>query len=138
LYPDANFNKDNFETIHAFTTIPHPTFDELNDPTDIDRPEPLTLRWVVQRRGTFVGTVFGSLHVDLRGWDVSGEQFRAMLDRHGIESVEYEGEGDSIDTFTERYHRSDDVVVVPHYDAVDLLDGLDLELSAIAETIERG
>jgi len=105
-------------------------------PADVDFICPETLRWVLEARGSWVGLLFGSLHIDLRGWDVSGEQFRKILANHGVPTAEYDGDGYAEDDFTRRYHWSDDVVVVPHYAGMDVLEYVGLSVNDVAEPIK--
>jgi len=134
--PSVDFERENFADLWAVSTIAHPAFEKLADPSDVDSLTPETLRWVIEAVGTWVGLLFGSLHVDLRGWDVSGDQFRALLHDMGVLTAEYEGDGYAEDTFTERYHWHDDVVVIPHYEGLDLLEAVGLSVSDVAEPIE--
>lgn len=135
-HPSLDFERENFADLWAVSTIAHPAFEELADPSDVDSLTPETLRWVIESVGTWVGLLFGSLHVDLRGWDVSGDQFRPLLHDMGVPTAEYEGDGYAEDTFTERYHWHDDVVVVPHYEGLDLLKAGGLSVSDVAEPIK--
>ncbi|MDL0120379.1 hypothetical protein PNQ29_11680 [Halobacterium salinarum] len=118
----------------AFTTVPHPSLD-YDGVTDVKRLRPFTLRLLVSAVGTWIGLLFGSLHLDVRGWDVSGEQLRGLLRNEDILTVEYDGDGYAEDSSTCRYHYDDDVVVVPHYDALELLESVGLSLSDVAEPI---
>jgi len=120
--------------VWAFTTVPHPSFD-YDAATGVEQLRPLTLRLLVSAVGTWVGLLFGSLHIDVRGWDVSGEQLRKLLERKEISTAEYDGDGYAEDSPTCRYHYDDDVVVVPHYDALELLESVGLSLSDVAEPI---
>ena len=121
----------------AFKTLPHPSFD-YDGATDVTELRPLTLRLIVAQCGRFVGDLFGSLWIDLRGFDVSGDRLRTLLRRGGVATVEYEGDGYATDSHTARYHYHTDVVVVPHYDAVALLDSVGLELSDVADPLNLG
>jgi hypothetical protein len=125
----------NSRDMYAFTTVPHPSLN-YDGPADVDQLRPLTASLIVTERGTFVGSLFGSLQIDLRGFDVSGQYVRTLLARENVATVEYGGEGYATDTHTARYHYHDDVVVVPHYDALDLLDWIDLSLNDIAEPLK--
>ena len=129
-----NVSASDCSDVWGFTSVPHPALD-YEGPTDVKRLRPLTLRLLVGAVGNFVGTIFGSLHVDVRGWDVGGDHMRDLLDSVGVSTVEYDGDGYATDTHTERYHYDDDVVVVPHYDALDLLDSVGVAISDISEPI---
>ncbi|ELY80202.1 hypothetical protein [Natrinema pallidum] len=118
----------------AFTTVPHPSLD-YEGPTGVDHLEHPTLRLLVATVGAWVGLLFGSLHLDVRAWDVSGDHLRGLLSKRGVTTAEYDGEGYAEDSPTCRYHHDDDVVVVPHYDALELLDSVGLSLSEVAEPI---
>lgn len=121
----------------AFTTVAHPSLG-YDGPTGVTELRPFTLRLIVSECGTFVGDIFGSLHIDLRGFDVSGDHFRTLLARENVTTAEYDGEGYATDTHTARYHYHDDVLVVPHFDAVDLLDSVGISMSDVADPIELG
>lgn len=121
----------------AFTTVPHPSV-AYDGPTDVARLRPLTARLILIERATWEGSLFGSLHVDLRGFDVDGDHLRTLLRREGVATVEYDGDGYAEDTHTARYHWHDDVVVVPHYEAVDLLESVGLSLNNVADPLELG
>lgn len=139
---EGDQSPENCSDVWGVSTISHPEFAH-RDATggvgssthDVERVSPDVLRWVVEEVGTWTGTIFGSLQVDLRGWSVSGSQFREILSNHGVPTVEYEGDGYAEDTFTRRYHNHEHVVVVPHYASLELLDEIDIELSEIAEPI---
>lgn len=134
--PSVNFERENFSDVWAVSTISHPAFEDLSEPADVDRLAPATLRWVLETVGTWVGLLFGSLHIDLRGWDVTGEQFRRVLANHGVPTAEYDGEGYAEDDFTRRYHWSDDVVATPHYSGLDVLEYVGLSVNDVAEPIK--
>ena len=121
--------------VWAFTSVPHPEL-AYNGPTDVEQLRPLTLRLLLTTVGTWVGTIFGSLHVDVRGWDVAGDHVKRLLHKDGVPTAEYDSGGYATDTHTERYHYDSDVVVVPHYDAIDVLDGVGLSILDVAEPIE--
>jgi hypothetical protein len=123
--------------MYGFTTVPHPALG-YDGPTDVERLRLRTLGLVVAQRGTFVGTIFGSLHLDVRGFDVSGEHLRTLLHREGVSTVEYDGDGYARNTPRCRYHYHPDVVVVPHYDALEVLETVGLSVSDVAEPIEQG
>lgn len=137
-----NSRYDNYEVessacsdVWAFTTVSHPSLD-YNAATDVEQLRPLTLRLLVSAVGTWVGLLFGSLHLDVRGWDVSGDHLRGLLHDTDVPTAEYDGDGYAEDTPTCRYHYDDDVVVVPHYDALELLESVGLSLSDVAEPIK--
>jgi hypothetical protein len=121
----------------AFTTVPHPSLD-YSGPTDVTKLRPRTLGLILSERATFVGTLFGSLHVDVRGFDVSGEHLQTLLSREGVTTAEYDGEGYARDTHTVRYHWHDDVVVIPHYDALEVLESVGMSISDVAEPMQFG
>ncbi|PAU83526.1 hypothetical protein CK500_08390 [Halorubrum salipaludis] len=125
---------DDCSDLWAFTTVPHPSLD-YGGPTDVEELRPLTLRLLVSTVGEWVGLLFGSLHLDVRGWDVSGDHLRGLLSKRGVPTAEHNGDGYAEDSPTCRYHYDDDVVVVPHYDALELLDSVGLSLSDVAEPI---
>jgi hypothetical protein len=116
----------------AFTSVPHPSL-AYDGPTDVAELRPLTARLILAERATWVGTLFGSLHVDLRGFDVDGDHLRTLLRREGVATVEYDGDGYAEDTHTARYHWHPDVVAVPHYDALELLEWAGMSLSDVAD-----
>lgn len=116
----------------ALTSVPHPSV-AYDGPTDVSQLRPLTARLVLTERATWVGTLFGSLHVDLRGFDVDGDHLRSLLASEGVATVRYDGDGYAEDTHTARYHWHPDVVVVPHYDALELLEWAGLSLSDVAD-----
>jgi len=132
---NADVAVDDCSDLWAFTTVPHPALD-YEGPTDVDHLERLTLRLLVSERATWVGALFGSLHLDVRGFDVSGDHLRRLLHDAGVATAAYDGEGYAEDGPTCRYHHDDDVVVVPHYDALELLDSVGLSLSDVAEPIQ--
>jgi hypothetical protein len=71
---------------------------------------------------------FGSLHVDVRGMDVEGDHFRELLHDAGVATIE----GSKVDdTFTERYHWHDDVITIEHFEAMGLLDALNIDLGSV-------
>lgn len=69
--PRRHDARDEDADVWSFTTVPHPELD-YGGPTDVERLRPLTARLLVGERGELVGALFGSLHVDVRGWDVEG------------------------------------------------------------------
>lgn len=135
--PWATDREGERKDLYGFTTVPHPALG-YDDPTDVERLRPRTLALLVAQRGTFVGTIFGSLHLDVRGFDVSGDHLRTLLHREGFTTVEYDGEGYAEDTPRCRYHYHPDVVVVPHYDALEVLETVGLSVADVAEPIELG
>lgn len=133
--PHARDRAGDRRDLYSFTTVPHPSLD-YGGPTNVERLRPLTARLLVVEGGTFVGTILGSLQLDCRGYVVSGEHLRTLLARGGVVTVEWDGDGYATDTHTCRYHWHPEVVVVPHYDAVDLLDWAGLSVSDVAEPIK--
>jgi hypothetical protein len=121
--------------VWAITTVSHPSLD-YDAATDVEQLRPLTLRLLVSAVGTWIGLLFGSLHIDVRGWDVSGDHLRDLLHNAGVPTSEYDGEGYAEDTPTCRYHYDNDVIVIPHYDALELLESVELSLSDVAEPIK--
>jgi len=130
-----NVSVSDCSDVWGFTSVSHPSLD-YEGPTDVEQLRPLTLRLLIGAVGTWVGMLFGSLHVDVRGWDVSGDHMSDLLNNVGVETVEYDGDGYATDTHTKRYHYDDDVVVAPHYDAIELLDSVGLSISDVAEPIK--
>ncbi|WP_151098899.1 MULTISPECIES: hypothetical protein [unclassified Haloarcula] len=122
--------------VYALSTIPHPEFENYTEgSTSVESLSNDCLKATVITAGTFVGKLFGSLHIDLRGWDVDSDRFDDMLAERGYDTVSYDGDGYASDGHTHRYHYSDEVLCIPHYDAMNLLDEIDLPLKTVAEPI---
>ena len=121
----------------ALTSVPHGSLG-YEGPTDVEELRPLTARLILVERATWVGTLFGSLQIDLRGFDVDGDHLRRLLTSEDVATVEHEGDGYAKDTRTARYHWHPDVVVVPHYDALELLEWAGMSLGDVSEPLELG
>lgn len=119
--------------VWAVSTVPHPKLGEYDDPTDVTRLRPATARRLVRERGEWRGLPLGSLHLDVRGWAVSGEHLRRLIERMGVATADHDGEGyakpDS--TMRRRYHHSVDVLTLPHYEALDFLEAVGLSLGDV-------
>jgi len=127
------FDPAECDDVYAVSTVPHPALGEYDGPTDVERLRPLTARLLAREAGAWRGLPLGSLHLDVRGFDVSGDHLRRLLRRMGVTVAEHDGEGyakpDS--TTRRRYHPSDDVLTLPHFEAVDFLEAVGLSLGDV-------
>ncbi|RKS83585.1 hypothetical protein BDK61_2973 [Haloarcula quadrata] len=122
--------------VYALSTIPHPEFENYTGgSTSVESLSNDCLKATIITASTFIGDLFGSLQIDLRGWDVDSDRFADMLAEIGYDTISYDGDGYASDNHTHRYHYSDDVLVLEHYDAMNLLDEIDLSLETVAEPI---
>lgn len=125
-----HFNPENYNDMWAVSTVPHPELSEYTEGSEaVVELSWNTLRWVILSAATWEGLgPFGSLHVDVRGMDVEGDDLRELLHDAGVATIE----GSKVDnTFTERYHWHDDVIPIEHFEAMGLLDALDIELGNV-------
>ncbi|PSP59467.1 hypothetical protein BRC72_01005 [Halobacteriales archaeon QH_7_66_36] len=124
------FDPAECDDVWAVSTVPHPALGEYDDPTDVTRLHPFTGRLLAREAGVWRGLPLGSLHLDVRGFDVSGDHLRRLLRRMGVTTAEHEGEGyakpDS--TMRRRYHPSDDVLTLPHGEGVEFLKAVGLSI----------
>jgi hypothetical protein len=127
------FEAEACDDVYAVSPLPHPALGEYDDPTDVERLRPFTGRLLAREVGVWRGLPIGSLHLDVRGFDVNGRHLRRLIERMGVETAEHSGEGyakpDS--TMRRRYHPSDDVLTLPHFEAVDFLEAVGLSLGDV-------
>ncbi|QCP91436.1 hypothetical protein [Haloarcula marismortui] len=136
LYKDSDTTTKRLNDVYAISTIPHPELENYAEgSTSVKSLSNSCLKATIITAGTFVGDLFGSLQIDLRGWDVDSDRFADMLADRGYDTVSYDGDGYARNSPTHRYHYSDDVLVLEHYDAMNLLDEIDLSLETVAEPI---
>ncbi|KZX47518.1 hypothetical protein [Haloarcula sp. K1] len=136
LYRDSDTTTKRLNDVYAISTVPHPEFENYTEgSTSVESLSNDCLKATIITAGTFVGNLFGSLQIDLRGWDADSDRFADMLAEIGYDTVSYDGDGYASDNHTHRYHYSDDVLVLEHYDAMNLLDEIDLSLETVAEPI---
>lgn len=127
---DLHFDPENYHDMWAVSTVPHPDFSEFSEgPEAVMELSWNTLRWLILSAATWEGFgPFGSLHVDVRDMDVEGDYLRELLHDAGVSTVE----GSKVDdTFTKWYHWHDDVITIEHFEAMGLLDALDIELGSV-------
>lgn len=128
-----DFDPAECDDVFAVSTVPHSALGDYDGPTDVTRLRPLTGRLLALEVGEWHGLPLGSLHLDVRGYAVSGDHLRRLIERMGIQTVEHDGEGyakpDS--TMRRRYHPSDDVLTLPHGEGVDFLEAVGLSLSDV-------
>lgn len=125
-----HFNPEDYNDMWGVSTVPHPELDNYSQgPEAVTELSWNTLRWVVLSAGTWEGIgPFGSLHVDVRGMSVEGDHFHELLHEIDVATVE----GSKVDdTSTERYHWDGDVIAIEHYEAMGLLDTLNIDLESI-------
>lgn len=128
-----DFDPAECDDVYAVSTVPHPALGEYDGPTSVARLRPLTARLLASETGQWQGLPVGSLHLDVRGWAVSGQHVRRLIERMGVQTVEHDGEGyakpDS--TMRRRYHPSDDVVELPHGEAMDFLEAVGVSVGDV-------
>ncbi|GAB3672466.1 hypothetical protein [Halopiger thermotolerans] len=124
------FDPAECDDVFAVSTVPHPALGDYEGPESVERLRPFTGRLLACEAGVWRGLPLGSLYLDVRGFDVSGDHLRRLLRRMGVTTAEHDGEGyakpDS--TMRRRYHPSDDVLTLPHGEAVKFLEAVGLSI----------
>lgn len=111
----------NWNRIWALSTISHPEISEYVLPTDMASLSPRVLRWLLLAKGEWVGTVLGTLHIDVRSAAVDGDRLKEFLREIGVQEFCEDTktwQGDLM----HRGHWDPDIVTVPHGWAMSLLD----------------
>lgn len=129
-FPDVDITDSNCSGVWSLRTVPHPELDYAG-PTDVAELRTETRRWLLKRHSTFVGDIFGSLFIDTRSMAVPSAHLTDLLEATGYMTA---NRRDSRQ-FTRRIPSDSDVIPVPHYDALALLEESGLTLSDVDNRI---
>lgn len=131
-----NLTVDDVSGLWAVSTLPHPELADYREPEDVSELTPRVARWLIKSRGEWVGTVIGSLHIDVRGSTrVDGDHLMGLLRDIGVDDFCEDTRTDQGD-ITHQGHWDRDIVAIPHRWAMALLDYAGLEVGDIPWTRE--
>lgn len=133
----GDYETTNINDLWAMSTVPHGFLRERHEADDVTELRAGTAQHLVRTVGRWIGGPIGTLRFDVRGFEVSGDHLRRLLRDAGISRFCEDSKADA--TPAERGHWDEDVVAVPHWEAVAFLQRIGMHVEdALSGQLVRG
>lgn len=127
----GDYDATNINDLWAVSTVPHDYFRERHGAGDVTELRAGTARHLIRTASRWVGGPIGTLQFDVSAFDVSGDHLKRLLRDSGV--ARFCDDSKAGASPAERGHYDPDVVAVPHFEALALIQRVGFEVTDAME-----